>query len=419
MKKQEKTAKITESSHSSVTEPGVTVTGTSRDCHVTEDGLDVASRDSTCRHVAGCDKSRAKYREDSRNYRKHSKRNLDMIDRSLAENGAGRSILLDNTGESIAGSGTLRTALKRGVPIREIHTDGTELIAVIRDDIGPDDPRRRRLALADNATTDASDWDFDAIEGDGWTADDLSEWGVEVPEEFDKKPKEVGDDDDDDDDGYYGDRRERTFNKYLLHEFDPFRCCGFYQMPTLEPETFVPERLIDFNAAKSSKDFNCGVHFFIDDYRFECFWNSPAQYVDKMRLYECAFTPDFSLYMDMPMAMKIWNVYRSRLIGQIMQNAGIRVIPTVSWAEPETYAFCFDGIPEGGNVAVSTVGVMRDKEAKNIFMDGMAAMIEKVKPAMILMYGKAIPEACGNVPFKSYENDTFGAQFAKRVRGEE
>ena len=33
MKKQEKTAKITESGHSSVTEPGVTVTGTSRDNH--------------------------------------------------------------------------------------------------------------------------------------------------------------------------------------------------------------------------------------------------------------------------------------------------------------------------------------------------------------------------------------------------
>ena len=46
MKKQEKTAKITESGHSSVTEQGGTITG--------------ASRDSTCHHMAGCDKSRAK-----------------------------------------------------------------------------------------------------------------------------------------------------------------------------------------------------------------------------------------------------------------------------------------------------------------------------------------------------------------------
>lgn len=254
------------------------------------------ARDITGDHVTpqNRDTPRAQYREDSRNYRKHSKKNLDLIGRSLAENGAGRSILLDNTGESIAGSGTLNRAQKLGVPIREIHTDGSELIAVIRDDIGPDDPRRKRLALADNACSDSSGWDFDAIEADGWEPEELADWGIE--------------------------------------------------------------------------------------------------------------------------AMKVWNVYRSRLIGQIMQDAGIRVIPTVSWAEPETYAFCFDGLPQGGNVAVSTVGVMCDKEAQRIFRDGMAAMIEKVKPALILMYGKPMPEACGDVPYRSYENDTFGAQFAARVK---
>ena len=359
-----------------------------------------------------------KIKQDKRNYRKHGDRNKAMIRRSLEECGAGRSILIDNENTAVAGNGVLEQAEKLGIPIRVIESDGSELIAVKRTDLSPDDPKRKELALADNATTDASDWDFEAMQDDGWGADDLSEWGVEIPEEFGNKT-EKPEENEEDEEGYYGDRRERTFNKYLLHEFDPFRCSGFYQMPTLDPETFVPERLIDFNAAKSTKDFDCGVHFFIDDYRFECFWNSPSQYVDKMRLYECAFTPDFSLYMDMPMAMKIWNIYRSRLIGQIMQNAGIRVIPTVSWAEPETYAFCFDGIPEGGNVAVSTVGVMRDKEAKKIFMDGMAAMIEKVKPSMILMYGKPIPEACDDVPFKSYENDTFGAQFAKRRKQKE
>lgn len=191
------------------------------------------ARDITGDHVTpqNRDTPRAQYREDSRNYRKHSKKNLDLIGRSLAENGAGRSILLDNTGESIAGSGTLNRAQKLGVPIREIHTDGSELIAVIRDDIGPDDPRRKRLALADNACSDSSGWDFDAIEADGWEPEELADWGIDLPAE--KEPEEPPEEED----GYYGDRREQTFNKYLLHEFDPFRCAGFYQMPMLEAET--------------------------------------------------------------------------------------------------------------------------------------------------------------------------------------
>lgn len=70
-------------------------------------------------------------------------------------------------------------------------------------------------------------------------------------------------------------------------------------------------------------------------------------------------TPDFSLYLDMPRAMKVWNVYRSRLISQIAQDYGCVVIPTVSWAERETFNFCFDGLPENSTLSISTIGIKR------------------------------------------------------------
>lgn len=125
-----------------------------------------------------------KIKQDKKNYRKHGDRNKAMIRRSLEECGAGRSILIDNENTAIAGNGVLEQAEKLGIPIRVIESNCSELIAVKRTDLSPDDPKRKELALADNATTDASDWDFDAMQDDGWTADDLSEWGVEVPEEF-------------------------------------------------------------------------------------------------------------------------------------------------------------------------------------------------------------------------------------------
>ena len=55
----------------------------------------------------------------------------------------------------------------------------------------------------------------------------------------------------------------------------------------------------------------------------------------------------------------IWNTYRSRLIGQLMQKAGIIVIPTVSWADETTFDFCFDGLPQESTLAISTIGVRR------------------------------------------------------------
>ena len=366
------------------------------------------------------------YKTDHRNYRKHSQKNLAMIERSLAENGAGRSILLDNSGESIAGSGTLQMALKRGIPIKEVHTSGDELIAVIRDDISPDDPRRKQLALADNATTDMSAWDYNAMFEDSWSTEELHDWGIDVPVTDDATPTDTAEPFEDDetpgsasaeDDGrYFGDARERTYAVVKLNDYDETRVAGKYQLPVLEPCDYIPDHLISFKDMGSIADFTAGVHFFTDDYRFERMWNNTGRYLERLAKFQCVFTPDFSIYLDMPLAMQIWNTYRNRLIGQICQDYGMKVIPTVGWAGEESFEFCFDGLPKGGTVAVSTVGVMNNKEAKEIFRRGMEEMIRQVEPGFILLYGHPFPESCGSVPFKSYPNEAISAWLKQKKK---
>ena len=108
--------------------------------------------------------------------------------------------------------------------------------------------------------------------------------------------------------------------------------------------------------------------------------------------------------MDMPMPMKIWNVYRSRFIGNYYQSKGITVIPTLSWAEPETFQFCFEGIQEGGVVSVSTIGVKRDSDALKIWRDGMQAAIDKLKPSTILVYGGKLDFDYGNIDVRYFNN---------------
>ena len=92
------------------------------------------------------------------------------------------------------------------------------------------------------------------------------------------------------------------------------------------------------------------------------------------------------------------------MIGQYLQRQGVKVVPTISWAESDTFAFCFDGIPEGSIVTVSTIGVKRDEYALEIWKAGMDAMIDKIKPSMILMYGGELEYDYGNIPVKYYEN---------------
>lgn len=118
---------------------------------------------------------------DKRNYRKHGEKNKRLIRKSLQENGAGRSILLDSDNSLIAGNGVYEQAKKLGIPVKVIETDGTELIAVKRTDIGKDDDRRTNLAIADNATSDLSEWDTEALMQD-FQAGSLAEWGIELPD---------------------------------------------------------------------------------------------------------------------------------------------------------------------------------------------------------------------------------------------
>jgi len=87
------------------------------------------------------------------------------------------------------------------------------------------------------------------------------------------------------------------------------------------------------------------------------------------------------------MPMKIWNIYRSRQIGAYYQSMGLKVIPTLSWAEEETFKFCFKGIPKGSIVSISTIGVKRDKKALEIWGNGVTEMINQIEPSVILVYG--------------------------------
>ena len=198
--------------------------------------------------------------------------------------------------------------------------------------------------------------------------------------------------------------RKRTIKGYNLDLYDDRDSDGWFQMPIIFSDDVVPNDMIPFNCAMTSKHYDCGVHMFIDDYQFERLWNTPSKYVEILKRFKCVCTPDFSLYTDMPMAMKVWNTYRSRLLGQFWQSQGIRVIPTISWAEQETYKFCFDGIEYGCIVAISTTGIKRDKESLKIWHDGIDAMIEFINPGYILIYGEYIQHDFHGISVKWYKN---------------
>lgn len=313
----------------------------------------------------------------------HSEKQLNKLAKSIKEFGFISPALIDKDYNIIAGHGRTEAARIAGL---------TEIPCVFVD--GLSEEQRRAYIIADNRLAEFGEWDTDLVNTELESLDidfDLGDLEFEIP-----KIEE---------DGYYGDERERTNNAYNLDIAHTVINTGnFWQMPVIENDNYLPGRLIGFNYAKTSKDKKCGIHFFLDDYQFERIWNSPDSYIEILKDYECILSPDFSLYMDMPIPMKIWNTYRSRLIGSYYQNCGLKVIPTISWAEPDTYKFCFLGIPKGSIVAVSTIGVKEEITALEVWKDGMKAMIKAIKPSKILIYGGKLDFEC-DTDVIYYENE--------------
>jgi len=99
------------------------------------------------------------YTLDPRNARRHPERNLTAVEASLRELGAGRSIVVDREGVVIGGNAVYEKARELGIPVREVETEGDELVVVRRVDLATDDPRRKALALADNQIATLAEWD--------------------------------------------------------------------------------------------------------------------------------------------------------------------------------------------------------------------------------------------------------------------
>jgi len=132
---------------------------------------------------------------DDKNFNKHTEYGMSLIEKSIRNNGAGRSILIDKNNRIIAGNGVTEIAGQIGLDdVQIVETDGTKIIAVKRTDIDLDSKQGREMALADNATAAADlQWDEEQIqfaeEEFGMVAE---EWGVEIDNK--EQPTAIEDD---------------------------------------------------------------------------------------------------------------------------------------------------------------------------------------------------------------------------------
>lgn len=104
---------------------------------------------------------------DQRNANEGTLRGSQLMERSLEQHGAARSILVDKNGVVVAGNKALEHAVERGLGVRVVESNGQKLVVVQRVDLDLQDPKTRELAYLDNRVAELGlKWNPEQLEAD-------------------------------------------------------------------------------------------------------------------------------------------------------------------------------------------------------------------------------------------------------------
>lgn len=190
-----------------------------------------------------------------------------------------------------------------------------------------------------------------------------------------------------------------TFNFYM---FSNLNLVGELEIPYIEKyDGPLPNRVCDYSK-HPSKPEEFFIHHYLFDYLFDgknglwygCLEGSikTKSYLNRMRTYKGVISPDYSVYIDLPLVHQLWNIYRDRLTCEWLRSKGLNVIFNLRWGDYRTYSIAFSGIEKHSVIAIGSHGLIKHPENRLIFMNGFKVMIEKVEPSKLVIYGPVLEE---------------------------
>lgn len=324
-----------------------------------------------------------------RNAKIHTQTQIEHIKKSIQEFQFQDPIGVWNN-EVVEGHGRLEAAKQLGM----------KTVPIIRLD-NLSDEQRRAYGLIHNKLSMDTGFDLDTISTElyeGITNIDMREFGFDFSiDDFD-----FAEVDETNSNPKADNHRSMQNDAFENQEIMQFPCNNYYGIPEIKGSQTVGDKFLRFMDWKEIEDYeNYIAHFYYDDYKFMSAWREPYKFVDRLKKFKAVIAPDFSLYTDFPRALQILSCYRRNWCAAYWQSLDIDIIPDVVWGDEQSYDFCFEGIPKHSTVAVSSVGVKKDKEwnakENSLFKKGYDEMMNRLEPKTVLYYGSMIDGLEGNI----------------------
>lgn len=191
-------------------------------------------------------------------------------------------------------------------------------------------------------------------------------------------------------------RKEFKFCKEELFHSDlygPMPKAFSTPLPELAPyKGDLPVRLLPFNVAYSTGNFNCTVHFFINDQLFIRVLRNPEKYLDFFKKCHSVIGTDLSQYSDMSAEDRYYSAYINRAISAYFQQNGVRLIPNVTWSLPDSYYYSWSSMPSHSVIAINCKGIMQHDASIYLWKKGYTAACMTLCPSHIVRYGSIMSD---------------------------
>ena len=179
-----------------------------------------------------------------------------------------------------------------------------------------------------------------------------------------------------------------------MHLMDRIPQSTYNRFPTLNaytgPCNWKDNDFVPFSRRKSVKKKGGVVHCFEQDVFFNAFWTKMDKYIYELKDFDAVFTPDFTMFIDVPETHNKWQLLKSRLCGARMQQLGYNVIPTITYGDATSLSWCLEGLSPGGVYGISGTGLQGCSAKLKLFQYAMRRIEELLSPIKLFVYGDPV-----------------------------
>lgn len=186
-------------------------------------------------------------------------------------------------------------------------------------------------------------------------------------------------------------------NTFNIHRIKELKLIGEFENPYIDKYNGpVPKKLINILRNPSHPEEYFAHHYLFDHlfdgrngFWYGCMEDSIKEksYLNRVRKFNGIISPDYSVYIDLPFAHQVWNIYRDRVTCMWLRRLGLNVIFNLRWGDYRTYKIAFSGIEKHSVIAIGSHGLIKQPENRIIFMNGFKEMIKSVEPSCLVIYG--------------------------------